>query len=79
MRREHDVCTLGNLLDRFDGDSALCLQVCDDVGIMNDLVLYVDRRSVTLKGDLDDVYGANDSRTEATWCSQKYLQKLGPA
>jgi hypothetical protein len=46
---------------------------------MDDLVLDVDGCPETLKGDLDDVYGANDSRTEATWCSQKYLQKLGPA
>ena len=49
------------------------------MGVVNDLVLDVDRRPEPAQRDLDDVDRANDAGTEPTRGAQIYVQGCPPA
>ena len=75
MSGEDDDGALRDLINRLDGDRSLCLEVRNDVWVVDDFMLHVHRRAVPLKRDLDDIHGAHDPRTKTPWSGQKDLQR----
>ncbi len=57
--------TYRNFFDGFDEDGAAATQLVNDVAVMHDFVMDVDRISVGFERQLDDVDGAHDSGAEA--------------
>jgi hypothetical protein len=74
MCGEDDDRAFRDLIDRLYSDCALGFKIGDDMRVVDDFVLHVDRFSVTLERDLDYVHCAYDSGAKTSWSGQKYLQ-----
>ena len=70
MRAEYQDRALGNLFDGFDENRAAAPQLVDDITVVNDFMMHVNRAAVGFERQLDDVYrshhpGAESSRPNA--------------
>ena len=61
MRAENEHGAYGNFLDSFDKDRTATPQLINDIAVMHDLVMNVDRVSVGFERKLDNVDGSNDA------------------
>ena len=75
MRREYDRHIVRHLVQFLDEDRALGLQRIDHIAIMDDLVPYIDRRTVFLERALHDFDGAVDTCTKAAWRGDQQLER----
>ena len=66
-RKNHGGVGFGDFVELLHKNGAFRLQGLDHVTIVDDLVAYVDRCSKLLQRQLDDLDGAVDTCTEATW------------
>src|SRR4029077_2553345 len=71
---EHGQRALGyGLVELVDEDRATLAQLLDDVLVVDDLLAYVDRRSVELERALDGLDGPVDTGAIAAWRGEQEL------
>jgi len=78
----HTMCTKDrartarNLREVLYEACALGLQALNHMAVVHNLVPHIDRRSILLKGPLDDLDGSNDAGTVAARLGQDHLHAL---
>jgi hypothetical protein len=68
--REYDQGAVGHLIHLFHGDGALALEFCHDIGVVDDLVLYVDGWAEAFEAELNHFDGADDAGAESSGATE---------
>ena len=71
MSAVNDALAGGNFVHGIDENGAFALEFFDDEAVVHDLFADVDGRAKGLKGNANDVDGANHAGAEATGLQQK--------
>ena len=68
-----------NFIDVFDCDRAHCLDIGDNFGVVDDLVLYINGAPVALDGQFDDIDGQVDTGAKTPWVGEINVHmQVGP-
>ncbi len=73
MRAENHRIAGRHFFQLLDEDRALLAQILDDIGVVDDFVAHVDRRTVQLDRALDDFDGPIDTRAKPARLRQQDL------
>ena len=71
MSAEDDVGPLRDLIDLFDEDGALLLELGHHVDVVHDLLAHVDRGAVALEGLLHRHHGTVHTRAVSARCGEQ--------
>src|SRR5271169_5318027 len=68
--------TGGNFRDGFHKDGSAASELLDNIGIVHDLVVHVDRRAVGLQSQFDNVHRTNHTSAESPRADPKQSFRL---
>src|ERR1700691_1906092 len=63
---EDEHCAMRDVLDGLEENRSAAAQVLDDVRVMHDLVVALDRLAVGFESQLDDIHGSYHARAESS-------------
>jgi hypothetical protein len=67
MSAEYQHCAVGNFIDGFDENGAAAAELLYNIGVMNNLVVDIDRRAISLQRQFYDVHSPNHSSAKSAW------------
>ena len=62
-KNEHGA--MGNFFDGFDKNGAAAAKLLNNISVVNNFMMHVDRRAVSFQGQFDDVHGAHHAGAKA--------------
>lgn len=65
MGAENEDSAMRDFFDGFDENGATAAELFDDVSVMDDFVMDVDRIAVSFEGEFDDIYRADNAGAKA--------------